>query len=421
MLKWPSLRRYLDLVFILGCLLLIAVVLVPEIFGSGKTKDYRLWYWVGQQVLQGKDLYPTSGSGTFEYLYPPFPAVLLAIPSYFGKIFLYLVLSLIGVVAWWMAIQLSNAMGGTKDVSNRLIQSLPAALTAVFVFDNFDLGQPTLVLLAIMLYGFWLMQRKSNWAAGAMFALATAIKVFPISVFPYLLWRRQWMAAASMAAFLGIFLVLVPAPVRGFERNLSELKTWYNGMVGSNSAEGYGQRSEQNWSLVNQSLIAMTHRFVRPVNYNQNDPAQPPRYVNFLNLDFKQANWVLIAVSALIGFGFVAVMRKEKQQTRLSNAAELGILFCLMTIASPLAREYFFMWLLFPITVLAQRAAYDSRPHVRAGTWAVIGVAMALLALALPIFSTWFQAVGNNFFATLLLAVALGWHILNETDATRAG
>lgn len=416
-LKWPSLRRYLDIMFLLGCLVLVADVLGPELFGNGKTKDYRLWYNVGQLVLQGKALYVTDGNGIFEYLYPPFPAVLLALPSYFGKLFLYSLLTLIGIICWWVSIQFSNAMGGSEDVPDRWVASLPAALTAVFVFDNFDLGQPTVILLALMLYGFWLMRRNANWAAGAMFALATAIKVYPVAVLPYLLWRKQWVTAASMAAFLGIFLVLVPAPVRGFERNIAELKIWYNGMVGSSSADGYGQRSEQNWSLVNQSLIAMTHRFVRPVNYNQNDPAQPPRYVNFLNLDYKQANGVLLALSALIGLAFIWVMPKDSKRTRLSNAAELGILFCLMTVASPLAREYYFMWLMFPLTVLVQRAAYDPRRNARIGTWAVIAVTMTLLALSFPIFSTWFQAAGNNFFATALLAVALGWHIVHEPRA----
>ena len=60
-----------------------------------------------------------------------------------------------------------------------------------------------------------------------MFALATAIKVFPVAVLPYLVWRRHWAAAASMVVFLGVFLFVVPAPIRGFERNVAELKTWY--------------------------------------------------------------------------------------------------------------------------------------------------------------------------------------------------
>src|SRR5438105_13475810 len=222
--------------------------------------------------------------------------------------------------------------------------------------------------------------------AGSMFALATAIKVFPVAVFPYLVWRRRWASAASMVVFLGIFLFVVPAPVRGFQHNVSELKTWFHGMVGSSSEQGFGQRAEQNWSWVNQSIIAVTHRLTRPVNYNQDNTAKAPQYMNLLNLDFKTANWVVLAISLAIGLGYIAVMPTASRITPRSDAEELGILFCLMTVASPLARQYYFMWLFFPMTVLMHRAAYDVRPAVRAATWALLAWAGGLMLLSLPMF-----------------------------------
>ncbi len=206
--------------------------------------------------------------------------------------------------------------------------------------------------------------------AGSMFALATAIKVFPVAVLPYLVWRRRWKAVASLRSFLVVFLFVVPAPIRGFQHNIVELKTWYQGMVGTSSEKGFGQRDEQNWSWVNQSIIAMTHRLTRPVNYNQDDPAKPPRTMNVVDMSFSAANWVVLAVSLAIGLGYIAVMPPRARRTPRSDAEELGILFCLMTVASPLARQYYFMWLFFPMTVLIHRAAYDPRPAVRGWTWA---------------------------------------------------
>ena len=173
-----------------------------------------------------------------------------------------------------MTAQFSNAMTGSGRTPGPWLFALPGFVTISFVFDMFDLGQPNLVLLAMMLYGFWLLQHERPWMAGSMFALATAIKVFPVAVFPYLLWRRQWASAAGMVVFLGVFLFVVPAPVRGFQHNVSELKTWFQGMVGSSSEQGFGQRGEQNWSWVNQSIIAVTHRLTRPVNYNQDNPGE---------------------------------------------------------------------------------------------------------------------------------------------------
>src|SRR5258708_28930537 len=184
-------------------------------------------------------------------------------------------------------------------------------------------------------------------------------------------------------------------------------------MFGSSSAHGVGQRVEQNWSWVNQSIIAVTHRLTRPVNYNQDNPAKPPGYMNMLDLSFKGANWIVLGISLAIGLGFVAVMPARSKTTPRSNAEELGILFCLMTVASPLARQYYFMWLFFPITILMHRAAYDPRAAARMGTWATLAIAGLLMCLSFPVFPKDLQAYGNNLAATAVIAGALFWHMLH--------
>ena len=416
MLRFPSLRAPLDILFLVCCFVLTADVLGPEIFGHGKTKDYPLWFWVGQQVLHGGDIYPRDLNGHFDFLYPPLPAIMLAIPAFFGKTALYVCLSLLNVAAWWSTAQLSNAMTGDSRELNPWLAALPSIITVSFVFDMFDLGQPNLVLLALMLLGFWLLQHARPWSSGMLFALATAIKVFPVAVLPYLVWRRQWAAAASMAVFLVVFLLVIPAPIRGFQHNLFELKTWYQGMVGSSSEAGFGQRNDQNWSWMNQSLISLTHRLTRPVNYNQDDLAKKPAYMNVLDLDYKTANLAVVGVAIVIGLGFIAVMPPSRRRTPLSDAEELGILFCLLTVASPLARQYYFMWIFFPLTVLVHRAVLDPRPLARTATWVVLAISGVLISLSLPIFPHDLQAYGNNFVATALMAGMLGWYLLHPAE-----
>jgi hypothetical protein len=135
--------------------------------------------------------------------------------------------------------------------------------------------------------------------------------------------------------------------------------------------------------------------------------------MNLLDLDFKGANWVVVAISLAIGLGFIAVMPAHSKMTPRSNAEELGILFCLITVASPLARQYYFMWLFFPMTVLIHRVAYDPRPNVRTGTWMSLAAAGLLMCLSIPIFPKVLQAWGNNLLATTIIAGALVWHILH--------
>ena len=122
---------------------------------------------------------------------------------------------------------------------------------------------------------------------------------------------------------------------------------------------------------------------------------------------------IVAAVSLLIGLGYIAVMPARARRTPRSDAEELGILFCLMTVASPLARQYYFLWLYFPITVLMHRAAYDPRAAVRTGTWAALASAGLLMCLSFPIFPNDLQAYGNNLAAAALIAGGLVWHILH--------
>ncbi len=142
--------------------------------------------------------------------------------------------------------------------------------------------------------------------------------------------------------------------------------------------------------------------------------------MNLINVDFKTANWIVLAVSLAIGLGFIAVIPPLSRLTPRSQADELGILFCLMTIASPLARQYYFMWLFFPITILIHRAAFDPRSGPRWVTWALLAAVGVLMSLSLPIFPTLLQAIGNNFAATMLIVAGLIWHMRNPPALRRA-
>ncbi len=128
----------------------------------------------------------------------------------------------------------------------------------------------------------------------------------------------------------------------------------------------------------------MTHRLTPPVNYDQDDPSKPPHFMNLVDLDYKTANLIVVAISLLIGLGYIAVMPPRARRTARSDAEELGILFCLMTVASPLARQYYFMWLFFPMTILIHRALYDPPPRSRWGRGAVLAVAGLLMGLSFP-------------------------------------
>jgi hypothetical protein len=409
--KRPLGPHTLLILFIAASLILAAIPLAPELFGAGKGDDYALWYWAGRQVLTGGDLYAVDGRTTFPFLYPPLAAVLMAPFSLFGPAFSVLCIVLVNLASWWVAVTLSDRLSGDKGPKAWWVVALPSLLLASVIAETFNFGQPNLMLLALMLAGLALLQSERPWSAGVTFALAASLKAFPVAILPYLLWRRRWRAAAAMAIGVGVLLLIVPAPFRGFERNLQEVRTWSEGMVLSANQDGFGQRLDENWSWKNQSIVAVTHRFLRPLNAEVIGRDVKPIYVNILSLSYQQANLVLLAIASLIGVGFCAVLPPERGRTLRSDAVEFALLLSLMTIASPLARTYYFVWLLFPVTVLVYRAALEPCAQARRATWGLLTLALALATVPFLGHSHWPQALGNLFWATAIIAGALAWRL----------
>ena len=134
-------------------------------------------------MLTGGDLYPKTGQ-TFAFLYPPFAAVLLAPFSLFGRAFSIFCIDLVNVASWLVAAKLSERLAGGAGGKAWWVIALPSVISLPFIWDMYDLGQPNLMLLAMVLAGLVLLRDGREWGAGAMFALAAALKAFPVAILP---------------------------------------------------------------------------------------------------------------------------------------------------------------------------------------------------------------------------------------------
>jgi hypothetical protein len=398
--------------FLLVSLALVADPLVPQLLGHDKAKDYPLWFYVGQRMLHDGPVYLVFPNGEFDFLYTPFAALLLAIPSYFGKTAMVAMLACTTLASWWIAIWLSGRLAGSEEKVSPWIVAAPIIVTLPFVFDQFHLGQPNLFLLALLLAGFSLLAAGRAWPAGLPFAAAAAIKVFPILILPYLLWRRQWWTVASMATFMVLFLLIVPATIRGWDRNLSELNQWVHGMLLSGDGDKFSQRPE-NSGWKNQSLYAVEHRLLRPIDAElSSGELAPPIFVNLLNLDKRTADAVFLATSIIIGLGFIALLPANNRRSSRSDVAEWAILLLLMVIASPVNRSYYFVWLLFPYTVLARWLASEPNRNAAVTTAIAIGFSLLLLALGINAIQPRYpQAFGSFLWATMVVVLILAFHM----------
>jgi preprotein translocase subunit SecG len=337
-------------------------------------------------------------------MYPPPAALALAPLAALGKLGLIIVLVLICAAAWSASILLSVRLAtGQSGRAHPLVYVIPNLIVVAFVWGNFLLGQPSLLLLALMLGAFVLLQRRSQIPAGALIAIAAAIKAFPAIAIVYLLYRRYWIAAASFVITIAFLLIVLPMPFRGVAQAKQDLSRWSNGMLFKYDEGGVAQRAGRSNSWRNQSIWGVANRMLRHV---ESDPAYGPHvpvYSNFADLKFTTVNAIIVSAGLLAGLAYVAVMPRRSRRTAETDALEFALLLLLILIFTPLTFGYLFAWLLYPFTVIVQRALTvpDRRRLIIFGA-----VAVALLALTIP-FRVPAQTYGNVFAATVVLFVGL--------------
>ena len=367
--------------------------------------DYELWYTTGKHVLAGDEIY-FFRAGKYDFMYPPPCALFLASASLLGQGGLIFLLVAVNSAAWFCSAKSAILARGDERATNPWLYLIPSLLVIVYIWSSYHLGQPNLVLLALMVGAFVALRAKREMVAGGLIALAAAIKAFPVLAIVYLIYRRYWTAAASLVATLLFLLLILPAPVRGFEGAWRDLEKWSTGML-KYSEISVGQRPMRSYTWKNQSLVGVTNRLLRHVDADAASAPHKPVYVNLADLNFPVVNAIILSIGLALGIVFIVVMPQRAMRTAESDAIEFALLLLLMLVLTPLSFGYFYSWLIGPFAVITQRVLVGKGSSVL--WWTLPALALLALNLAFPRGA---QLYGNTFFATLLLFIGLSVELL---------
>ena len=128
--------------------------------------DYELWYTTGRHVLAGGDIY-FFRAGKYDFMYPPPCALFLAGASLLGQGGLIFLLVAINSAAWFCSAKLSAILAaGNRGTANPWLYLIPSLLVIVYIWSSYHLGQPNLVLLALMLGAFVALGAEREIVAG---------------------------------------------------------------------------------------------------------------------------------------------------------------------------------------------------------------------------------------------------------------
>ncbi len=368
-------------------------------------KDYVLWYYTGRAVAQGLPIYPKDGR-VFPFMYPPSAAAMLAILSRLGSFGFLLTLLALNSVAWVASILLSlTLVSGRISRHKPLVYIVPSLGVVAYIHDVYLLGQPNLGLLACMLGAFACLGARRQGLAGTLIALAAAVKAFPFLAIGYLVYRRFWKATAAMIVALTLAVVVLPIPFRGVSGAYDDAGTWTMGMVLRYDSGSIAQRPERGFGFKNQSLMALTNRLLRDIPAD--GEARDGWKVNVASLSFSAVNKVILGMALALGGLFVALMPWKAPMTGPVAAIEGALLILLILVFSPLSFNYFYVWLLYPLTMTLYLGG-EAPPRSTERRVMVGSVAISLGLLGLSVVSARVAAgYGNSFFAAAVLFAAL--------------
>ncbi|MBI1258244.1 MAG: DUF2029 domain-containing protein [Chloroflexi bacterium] len=186
-------------------LALIAIAWVFAFRSGPGMFDFRVYLTASQQLVEGMHLYPVEAQ---LYHYPPLLAQLL-MPL--AK------LPVETAETLWFAGNVVLLTGLTAVFSR--INTLRARwwlITLCFLplADALQIGQITIVLLALLAGAWYAARTNRPFLCGALLALATWIKIYPVLLIVYFIWKRDWRIVGS-ALIVGIILLALQIAISG--------------------------------------------------------------------------------------------------------------------------------------------------------------------------------------------------------------
>jgi hypothetical protein len=221
----------------------------------------------------------------------------------------------------------------TKKISARgniLLYLIAALSTITFIIHNFDSGQINTLMLFLLTFGLYLINKGRQVPAAALLSLSIMAKYLPALFIPYFLIKKRFKLVFLIAGFFILYLAL-PGLFIGLERNTQLLKKF---------VPFISQTSLDTGSLItykNQSLLAGLSRFLSKGSWYS---------TRMMTLDFWSLRLISLAICLLMYS--IAIYPKKEGGFSLDYA----LLFICMPLFNPNAWMHNFISLIFPSMLL---------------------------------------------------------------------
>lgn len=346
-----KLEKYLKKSFSISSFLLLIVLsiyffVIGFLPGWNKiNSDFPNYYTSSKLISEGKNLsniyndawfqneilkYGIDERGKFSP-FPPVTSFVMLIPSAFNplsakRIYLIFNLLVLFLTAYFLF----------KITSYSFINCLIfILLSGVGIVNNFLLGQFYLILLFLIVFGYYLFQVKKSFFGGLIWGIGASIKYFPFIFIPVFLKKGRWKLVIGFLTAV-IFINIIGLYVFGFGVYKDFILTAF--------------LPHLNGSLSNQSLYA--HQFQSWNSFLSNvfiyDKIENPFPLINWQLGFTIVRGIIYLSVIFLTFLSLIKLKRSSQEVLLS----ICLLSVVLLLLSPASASYHFLLLVFPTILL---------------------------------------------------------------------
>lgn len=320
------------------------VILLIILFEAQGKDDFHIFMSASRDVLAKKNIYQIHYNDYYHYYYDVLFALLLApftyLPLYAVKV-IWLILNVFFVYRIWQILTSWLPMHTLHKREKTLFSILSFIMISRFLRDNFHLSQVTICMLYLTLEGLHCISREKKTAGSLLLAMGISIKILPIVIIPYLLYRNELKAVVYTIGFILLCLFL-PALLIGVDYNYFLLQERWQ-LINPTNATHVLDTSER-------SFHSLTTLLATLLVEDGGDAHALSLKRNIANISTEQLNIVINSVRALFMLCTLYFLNTKPFQSVTNNLQklyEISYLCLLVPLLFPHQQHYAFFFI-FP-------------------------------------------------------------------------
>ncbi len=315
------------------------IVLAYSVKISLKPSDFTVFLEAASMISEGQSpynewIFVSEGNYCF-YFYSPFWAVLLIPFSYLPEFvpqLLWLILSAFFLYRIWQLLKQYIAPEIIPKRLMNIVLILTVLMSVRFILYNFEMIQMTVFLLWGSLESIRLINEKRFVFGTALLAFVINVKILPIVIIPYLIYRGQLKAVVITLGFSVLFLFL-PALFIGWDQNTVLLTEWFDVINPTNSEH-----------LLEADLGPHSLTALIPTLFSETEGILPS-HRNIMSLSVENAVLVMNGIRVVLIFFalyFLAWPPFKAAKSKIHDLYALSYLFLMIPLIFPHQQKYAF-------------------------------------------------------------------------------